>query len=252
MSTAKRRRERWFVDQLIAKLQWEADVVEGDDPPDFVLNVSGQRVSVEVRQIFSLERRRGGSPAAEREASWNRFLRRLMDEYYENDGIPSRVMFFSVDAPDGLRELEKWLAAAKEPSLRAIRNLVRSTPVAEQRKIRLKVCHRPLDLWVTRLPSTPEYEAFSKRWKAMNNQIGWGLRMSAADLQWAIDEKARILAKYRKNYSQNVLLLVADAMTASGFIYPELEGEVDPKGFDEIYFLKTLDRAMKIYPPVDV
>ena len=77
---------------MLKDLGWiDAEVLDGDEPPDFLVVKEDGRVAVEVTRIYQRETRKG-SPEAAQEAEHDRFASDLTEAYYADEAArPVRV-----------------------------------------------------------------------------------------------------------------------------------------------------------------
>jgi hypothetical protein len=73
-------------------------------------------------------------------------------------------------------------------------------------------------------------------WEVINVSMGWRGYVNAALLQAKIPAKSLDLKKCKDRVASAMLLVVADGMSASGFLELSPEVAVDRLGFDAVYF----------------
>lgn len=234
--TPKERRELLYVKELVNRLGWEgADLSLGSDPPDVLISVNSETISAEVRTVYHQEGS-DGSLAREREGIFQSFLSDLVSEYYQENEIKITVDLLFFKPPESPRALREWLNAARPHLVRAAAQSARHRCI-KKRRLHLKG-GQIVVLDVKNLPDTG-FDGPSRRWRIRNNHTGFLGSLTAEQIQKAIDTKATRLPHYRNAFSRNLLLLVADANLASGFVEVCTNKEIECAGFDEVYFLAT-------------
>src|SRR6266478_4518767 len=240
---ASKRLERLFLDRMLKDLGWSAaQVLDGDEPPDFYIVTAEGRVAVEVTRIYRHEHRKG-SPEAAQESEYDRFASDLAQAYYADASAPPirvRIALPPIIKSPAVRQWSRadrkqHAAAVAAQALVELRNLPPMQPWAEHR---FEVEHRdgrPATFYALALPPDSGME---RRWEAINNSIGWRGRIEPALLQDKIAEKVRWIAKHRQRVAFAVLLVVADGMRASGFLELPDDVSVSGCGFDAVYFLR--------------
>src|SRR3989449_8978725 len=99
---ASKKLERLFLDRMLKDLGWAAaQVLDGDEPPDFYVMTDAGRVSVEVTRIYRREHPKKGSPEAAQEREFEQFVRSLAHEYFT--GEAAQAIQMSVALPPIIR-----------------------------------------------------------------------------------------------------------------------------------------------------
>src|SRR5229473_4616070 len=90
---ASKKLERLFLDRMLKDLGWTAaQVLDGDEPPDFYVMTDAGRVAVEVTRIYRREHPTRGSPEAAQEREYHLFASDLAKAYYADpDTRPVQV-----------------------------------------------------------------------------------------------------------------------------------------------------------------
>lgn len=244
-------KERIFLNRMLSALGWiDADVLDGDEPPDFLVVKEDGRVAVEITRIYHRETGKG-SPEAAQETEYERFASDLAKAYYADATarpIQVKISLPSVIHGAGVRqwtrsERKRNDAAVAAKAIIELRNLPPMEPWATHK---VEVEHRdgrPCAFWVTALPPDSGLE---RRWKVTNNRIGWRAPVLVRLLQDKVAKKATDLPAYRKEAEFAVLLVVADANSASGFLELPAGAAVNACGFDAVYFQRYLEPTVKI------
>ena len=93
-------------------------------------------------------------------------------------------------------------------------------------------------LHITNLPESQKHYPY---WPSLDHRVGWVRPVASAELQYAIDEKARKLPAYKDKYERIDLLLVADRTFGSGRLSLPADTQIKNPGFTNIYFLSYPD-----------
>ena len=232
--------ERIFLDRLINDLKWSVVAVrDGDEPPDFFVDMAEGTLAIEVTRIFRREGR-SGSPEAEQEHHASKFVARVASLYFSDKGAQSiqvSVALPPVIHGPAVRTYSRYERGADENAvlLRAVSRLRHIPKLApwERHKFQVRQMDgRPLTFYVTALPLGTGLE---RKWDAMNNTVGWVANVDDL-LQRKINNKVPGLKKYRDRVASSHLLIVADGSAASGFLEVSGAAAIDPKEFDAVYF----------------
>jgi hypothetical protein len=248
---SSKKSERMFLDRMLKDLGWiEAEVLDGDEPPDFLVVKEDGRVAVEITRIYHRETRKG-SPDAEQENELDQFASDLAEAYYSEAGASTVRVRIALPPVINSPAVRQWTrserkqndAEVAKKALVALRNLPPLTPGSEAK---FEVEHRdgrPCTFWVLSLPPDSGME---RRWEVLNNRIGWRRRVAPASLQRKVETKGADLAAYGAQAEFAVLLVVADANRASGFLDLPADVAVNPCGFDAVYFQRYLEPTVRV------
>lgn len=210
--------ERSFAETAARLLGEKWELEDGAEPPDFSWKVTGEVFGLEVRQVFVDPEMTYGSALRRAEAGNIQTLRDIASAYYGAGGPPVSVQFLG-----SLSDASVGVVA-----MTMTQNL--PTEIWKQNTVRL----HNLKIVMTLLPvECGQY----RRWKCIDDRVGWVRRASALVLQRAIDRKARRLGTYRAAYSAVDLLLVTDGGFNSGKLRVESNISLQPSGFRAVYLL---------------
>jgi hypothetical protein len=248
---SSKNQERLFLDRMLKDLGWiDADVLDGHEPPDFLLVKEDGRVAVEITRVYRRETTKG-SPDAAQETEYDRFASDLAEAYYADPAAPPVQVNISLPAMIRSPAVRQWSredrkqndATVSAKALIELRNLPAVEPWSKQK---FKVEHRdgrPCTFWVLALP--PE-SGMERRWKVLNNTIGTRGLVAPRVLQDKIKKKGLGLTGYRDEVEYAVLLVVANAMRASGFLELPADVAVNAYGFDAVYFQRYMEPTLKL------
>jgi len=242
---------RLFLDRMVKDLGWsDAEVVDGDEPPDFLVVKEDGRVAVEITRIYRRETS-NGSPEAAQETEYDRFASDLAQAYYAD--ASARPVRVKISLPPIIKSpaVRQWTRDERKQNAAVVaaKALVelRNLPALELwREQRFEIEHRdgrPCIFWVMALPPQSGME---RRWEVLNNHIGWRGLVTPTLLQLKVKKKALDLAAYRDDVGQAVLLVVADAMRASGYLALAVDVAVNGCGFDAVYFQRYFEPTVKV------
>ena len=243
--------ERFFLDRMLKDLGWiDAEVLDGDEPPDFLVVKEDGRVVVEITRIYQRETSKG-SPEAAQEAEYDRFASDLAEAYYAD--AAARPIQVKISLPSIIQSpaVRQWTRGERrqndaDVAAKALIELRNLPPLESWAEYKFEVENRdgrPCAFWVTALPPDTGME---RRWEVLNNRIGWRGVVVQTLLQDKIAKKAVGLAAYRGDVEFAALLVVADAMRASGFLELPAGMAVKGCGFDAVYFQRYLEPTVRL------
>ena len=230
---AKRREERFFLDQFIAQTgRWQF-VREGNPPePDFFVSDAHGLLGVELTSIQNDAAPGESSAATAQERDRAKFLRRAAEHYYGNGGISIHVQAAKLP-PAGL-DFEMLTARLKDARERALLTVDQDhefevTPGNDPDELPIAM-FRVLALDPVKFPSYAW-------WQAVENSTGCVLRVPADFVVDAVRRKAEAkLPNYKTAVDRVALLIYADRTKASGMIQVPPDARLaDACGFAEIH-----------------
>jgi hypothetical protein len=232
---ASKVQERIYAETASTLLTANWMLVDIPEPLDFEVRTPTETFGLEVRQIFVDEAQQifvdvedfFGSPAKRNEAENLRTVSRLAKRYYESGGPPISAKFLGIlSSANSDAVLERMIGSA--PAYPG----VRTTTEAPQVKV-----------FMTPLP--PSFACYS-RWTFVNDKVGWLKKVSALELQHAIDSKEENLAHYKEKYGNIELLLVADRVFNSGKLIEGGLPTLSNPGFRNIYFMSYPESIQRV------
>lgn len=228
---ASKVQERIYVEAFLAHLSGQHAIVEERESPDFLVSGNGECFGLEVAQVFRDQAAvsDSGSTTKAVESRRNKFLCRLVADYYSAGGPPLHVQAMMTDP-----------VAVDYAGL--VDRIVRARPAVPWERTRLEIDGATLHLCA--LP--PEAGQYS-RWVAIDNSVGWRGQIGPEYILPVIQGKAARLARYRSATARVELLLVVDATHESGMVrwdparpYPGLHG------FDAVHLYFHPDEVLRL------
>ena len=238
-------RERRFLDVFLRIANIPAKVLEEREAPDFVLDVEGRPVGLEVTEVFV---QNDGDPMQPRvgEAIVDEIVARARRTYEQAAGKPLHVSFGFVTNSD-MRRINRRGAAE------AIANFLLDLdpPMGELVKWkRVAVRPDPLPEQLTFMHILAVSAPSMAHWWAP--RAGWVAPLITGLLQPSVDEKAKKLAQYRQVVQENWLLLAIEGRAPSQFFEPSEEIPAVSSPFDRTYLVSLFAGTVQLLPePTD-
>jgi len=225
-------RERFLLEQFIEAAEIKAQIVEQREAPDFVVQVNGRLVGIEVTELFVSQDSHGNTLQAQ-EAISSRIVAKAQELYQASGAPPAHITICFAPNCD-------------------FRNLNRN-------KVSQQLCNwaseLKLSLWqrVDWRPDEPHdllsdeisfihalgVPCFSMaHWSVAS--AGWVAPLTSASLQARIDAKAERLRRYSTVTADVWLLVVADSMRPSSLIEakPKFEIQTIVSPFSRTFFYR--------------
>lgn len=230
-STRKLAAERAYLSAFmqLSELR-DCEVQEHGEKPDFIITTPSGSVGVEVTTINKLPNSHG-SVLMETEAAHARFLKQLSDVYYRGGGEPINVQLLTNGCAlsSDLEGLAGRLRALRPSTLWAVRRV-------EDRRA-----------GVLYLRALPRAAGLYRRWRCVDDSLGWVGRPSAEQVADLIERKAARASTYLTRVPRVHLLIVADRMRSSGLLnLSELSLSMPPHAFEAIYALEYPERLYRL------
>lgn len=219
--------ERIYVEVAAKLLGVDWQIIDIPEPLDFEIRTEDKVFGLEVRRVFRDREKRFGSPSKRVEAENQRAVSMFANAYYKMGGRPVRAKFLGPICSSKMEAVVNRLLAA--------------CPSVSNGRKRLEV--HGITVYLTALaPSGQGY----RDWLYVASQVGWARRVTAEELQRAVDRKSENLRLYLKKYSTVDLLLVADRRCNSGNMKATDGLVVCNPGFRAIYFLSHPEKVVQI------
>lgn len=210
-------RESWAVEFPEDEINW----------PDLIVTTASENFGLEVRRIFSDEKKTGGSPKKEDEQNRQEKVKKLADDFYAKSNFTIKVDFLgNIDQDDKL--------------LNAIIDVAQRLLEFEQERIE---AYDNCVVYVTKLPD--QFGQY-KRWTYVSDKVGWVRNIDANFIEKFIIEKAKKLPKYAAKITDVRLLLVSNRINNSGKCRLENNIVCNTYGFKEVYYLSYPVEAWKL------
>jgi hypothetical protein len=218
----KKARERFYLESFLDEANLNAAIEsEGSDngtEPDFFLNLNGERVGIELTELFSDGDRQNerGSASKIGEMRRLRTLARLKGEYDKKCGVPINVQIVSHVPKDEATLLGGLIQSAPMLADWGQARLIGETP-AYIRRLPLSICEKAA-------------------WSFIGDSVGFFRNISVSLLEARIAPKRKKLPLYRNSVDRVHLLLYANRTLQSGRIHTMGEiPSVDIGGFEAVY-----------------
>lgn len=198
------------------------DGTDQDGQPDFFIIQKGEKIGVELVQVFAdgeLETESGSNKKHDEKKSQKRLSRIKAAAYDEFHSLPIKVYF--------LRELPSdELGAAQQ-----IAEFSRIAPFGDTEDF---IIAGNCPIKIQRLPEPLGRD--DVMWSHILTHTGWVKRVPSEFFAPSIRDKALRLGGYRKYSKQVFLLMYVERSSTSGFLTPkDPDIAVDHLGFDKIF-----------------
>lgn len=223
----KKGKERFWVAETARFLNetWE---LQQREEPDFGVTSAGSQFGLEVTECYIGPSNRNGSKMRKEESYNVNLLEGVRMKYQDLGGIVLDLQYLGDSNDQAMTDL---LNALMEADLGA------DGEFAE----RVEVNFPGGKAFVRRSP-TP-------RWASIGDQVGW-VSQNEGFLQREIDKKSSKLLKYRENFSNVRLLVVANRTYNSGKLRLKEGFQPDLRGFDAVYFFSYPVEVHSFFPEV--
>lgn len=244
MGTAAQRkkdRERGFVSAFLKLSNLPARILEEREAPDFILEVEGRSVGLEVTEVF---RGSNGGPEQPRqtESVINEIILRARRVYEDRGGKPLHVSI-GFHSRGEMRHVSRTEAADKLATF-----LLELDPpvdqVVEWRRRAIDPDALPEQIAFISVIAVP-VPTMAHWWAP---QAGWVAPLVAELLQPSINEKSRKIAQYRCAVPEVWPLLAIEGRSPSQLFEPSSEVPTVASPFDRTYLISTFPRTFELLP----
>ena len=233
-SELQKRIEHNFVLKASQLLNFQWEIVDQREEPDFIIREDNRTFGLEVREIFLNENQnRGGSALKQTENHRSKQLKTFADSLEKKSDLALHVRLLRKPDAGNISECE-----LKELHHALTAENLESRKIGYQTQFCLACGTK---VWVTK--------EFRSRWYVLNDRVGWVSQDPIKLVQTAINSKGKKLRTYRKNAGPDVrLLLVADHLNNSGKITlsSTTSRSFDLQGFTKVYFLSHPSEALEL------
>ena len=227
--------EKHIATEAARLLSWRCTLVENEQPDFIIVTHRGNRFGLELSQLFAGPQNRKGSKRKINEMATQRRIDEIKSQYERQTGIALAVQLVG-DMSDASMN-------AIVPTLITL-NLLDQQPGSRTR-VTLDCGPAQLSLHIRR--TIPGHA----RWYSINDRVGWVDRSPQLRIQDSINAKASSLPSYRERtgISDQRLLIYCDATTNSGKMRAVSALQIDPAGFNAIYFCTYPETATVLAHP---
>ena len=206
----RKQRELFLLERFIVALKLGVEVIEEREEPDFILQIDGKSVGLEITELFISHEENGNTMQAQESIS-SRIVASAQ-RLYESSGAPPAHVSICFGPGQNLRKL------SRDKTARALATFVQRLNLSvgqsldwypEELKNSL-----PYEISFIHTLGVPSYDM--AHWGVA--RAGWVVPLQTSSLQHRIDEKAKRLGSYRESIAENWLLIVSDATKPSQLI----------------------------------
>ncbi len=202
--------ERHFLESFAAAAAIALQVLEEREAPDFIVQVDGRQIGVEITKLF-IEQRNGKSTMQAQESIANRIVGRAQ-RLYEVSGSPPANITVCFGPGQDLSKLNRDSAS------QALAAFVSSLALASWQKFDWRPDFvsnvLPAEISFIHALGVPQREMM--HWSVA--RAGWVAPLQTEALQARVDEKVKRLPTYTTSITENWLIIVANAMNPSQLI----------------------------------
>jgi hypothetical protein len=204
----QKQHERFLLERFFEAAALAAEIVDEWEAPDFIVQLEGRRIGVEVTELFISHDTTQNLMQAQESIS-ARIVSKARQIYDASGGPPAHVSVCFSPGRD-LRKLNR------DRTANDLATFVRALNLTEWQR----VDWRPED-FEGPLPEEISFvHALGVPGREMGHwtvaRAGWAAPVTVGALQMRVDEKATRLPKYREAVSENWLVIIADATKPSG------------------------------------
>ncbi|MEA3643997.1 MAG: hypothetical protein VBE63_29345 [Lamprobacter sp.] len=231
----KKQIERFFLERFLEASGMVAEIVNQDERPDFVIILEGRLVGVELTRIFISH---SSSVLQSQESNSDKIVFGARKIYESLDGYPAHISVFFASSC----ELQR---ISRDDTARQLANVVKEMELGKWSYVDWRP--ESLDslgnvISIVHALGVPDPEM--AHWGVV--RAGWTAPLTVAQMQARINEKALLLAHYRKKVNENWLLIYSDGMKPSQLF--ELEAEFDASKltspFEKTYYFGHPERTL--------
>ena len=225
MHSNKKAMERIFAEKAKVLLNADWVLVDIPEPVDFEVHSAKGKFGLEVREIFKDGEQKSGSPLKKLQSNNNQAILKFAEHYYASGGSPINAKFIGDICNVG--DVQAF-----------VDTLVRTAPrYPEPNK---QIIAQKVKVFMTPLPNNPTFTNYS-RWTCVNDSAGWSRKVTANDIQTAVNRKKSKLSLYKQKYENIDLLLVANMLYNYGRLTNTNNLAIINPGFRTIYFMSYPD-----------
>ncbi len=199
----QKQRERFLLERFFDALGLPVTIIEDNrEAPDFIAQVEGRKIGVELTDVFIHHQTDGNLPQAQESIS-ERIVSSARQLYQESGAPPAHVSVCFSPASD-LRQLDRDGTAV------SLASFVRGLNLIQWQRVdwRPEQLHEPLPSAISFVHAlgVPTFEM--AHWAVA--RAGWVAPLTVGALQSRVDGKADKLLDYQKVVAENWLVVVAD------------------------------------------
>lgn len=231
MNNKKKKRERFYLDKFLECIGWNpSNIYDGNDSgqePDFLIDLNGVKIGVEVTQLFKQHGENGSQDKA-LEIKHQKFLSDLADSYYKINGTPIHLRIL-----DKIGVIDSNIMDTVTDLAQELFDITKKMEEKERVEEKLSV---GLRVDVLRLTNESKYKKY-RRWQWIGDHVGFSRQITVKMLEDRVDSKRKKTDKYKSVVERVILLVYADTRYKSGFVHPEDQMTliVNNGGFEAIY-----------------
>lgn len=210
--STKKQYERYLLDAFLAAAKIDVEVLDDvNEAPDVIVRAGDSFVGVEITELFTQPARNEGAISLQGRESIARKVVDRASEIYRASGAPHAYVSVHFSPSSDLRRLNR------DETARRLANFVAQLALSSEQHTQWRQDYAsgalPDAITFVNMLGVPENSM--AHWAAPS--AGWVSPMTSELLQARVDEKARLLPKYRTRVKDNWLLLVSDGAKPSQF-----------------------------------
>ena len=233
MDSAKKKREKFFLDRFLELQGISPAFIQPSDPPDFLIDLEGRKVGIEVTELFIRSYNLEAHPLQVIESVTNQIVSKAREIYFDSDNPPvlSTIVFSNRITPDSRRDEIAKLIADKIRKMNLSNSQVADWRPNENENEECVLSESVSLIHTRRVP-----DLRFARWNVARAGLVAGL--TPKHLQEVIDKKAEKISAYKKYAEEIWLLIVADRTRPSQkfFVTPDFPLDLVTSPFTKTYF----------------
>ena len=230
----KKLMESYYLESFFKKVHWNATIIRyGNDrgcEPDFIVDIDGCGVGIEVTELFKSTGRKGSENKAHEKQN-QKYLSSLATYYYDMGGFPIRLQLHVVD------NISRYNVSDIVIKLKNSVSNLQDWGIAE---IQLE------DGIVANIRRLPESALKYTRWNIVSDHVGYSYPITLEMLQRTIAPKYDKVVNYKLAAKRIILVVYADRTWNSGLVNIQGKMEIPTNGFDSIYLYFHPECTIKI------
>jgi hypothetical protein len=237
----KKDHERFFLERFIEAENLAAKIVDDErEEPDFIIQINGKHVGVEITEIFISHEKNGTTQQAQ-EAVSSQVTAKAKKLYQAAGGPPTHVSIL-FGAGKNLRNMDR------DATAQILCDYIFGLQLTPSQVVNFKSEDEnsplPDEISFVHACGVPSFDM--GHWGVA--RAGWVASLATTELQNRIDIKAKHLPKYQNSVAENWLLVVADASKPSGQI--TANDDFDPGAiqspFARTFFYRYPESALEL------
>lgn len=206
----RKQRELFLLERFFDATKLPAIIVEERERPDFIIQLDGRLIGVEITELFIAHSANSNTMQAQESISTR--IVSAAQKFYKDSGAPPAHVSVCFGPGQDLRKLNR------DETAKALASFVQSLNLSlwQRADWSPEECDEPLpqEISFVHALGVPSFDM--AHWGVARS--GWVAQLSVMPLQSRVDEKAKRLPSYKNSIEENWLVVIADATKPSQLI----------------------------------